>query len=114
MIDALSDIRKADRNRKIYSQVEYEDAIRKLRDQLEPHPFKNNFLDGYEPKDQCDACKHDMASPCDRMFECFLEYKYEDVIKKLEKLDDDNMLYNDEYAHGLHDAISLLKNGVNK
>ena len=28
MSDALSDIRKADRNRKIYSQVEYEDAIR--------------------------------------------------------------------------------------
>ena len=31
MSDALSDIRKADRNRKIYSQVEYEDAIRNAR-----------------------------------------------------------------------------------
>ncbi|MFA5247948.1 MAG: hypothetical protein WCX79_00755 [Candidatus Paceibacterota bacterium] len=33
MSDALSDIRKADRNRPRYSQVEYEDAIRKAREE---------------------------------------------------------------------------------
>ncbi len=48
MSDALSDIRKSDRNRPRYSQIEYEDAIRKarkeererIRNQLYPNKIK--------------------------------------------------------------------------
>ena len=92
MSDALSDIRKADRNRKIYTRVEYEKVV------IERDRYLNNWL-----------CEQQRIKD---VIEKLKEYYENSDIPEFNY----SMSFASHEKHGMHIAysvaISLLKNGV--
>ena len=92
MSDALSDIRKADRNRPIYSEIEYEKVA------IERDRYLNNWL-----------CEQQRIND---VIEQLKEYHRNSDIPKFNY----SMSSTSHEKHGMHIAysvaISLLKNGV--
>ena len=82
MSDALSDIRKADRNRPMYSQAEYEKVV------LEKEQYLNNWL-------------------CEQQRIVDVIAELEKRSKQAETIGD-----NGRIVLAYQEAVSLLKNGV--